>query len=94
MSESIDRGLSQSRFGVVILSPAFFAKPWPKRELGGLVARETINGERAILPVWHEIDPQDVVRFSPTLADLYAARTSEGLDTAACNPQPPSRFRT
>lgn len=83
LSESIDRGLYQSRFGVVILSPAFFAKPWPKRELAALVARETIDGERVILPVWHEIDAQELVRFSPTLADLYAARTSEGLDAVA-----------
>jgi hypothetical protein len=27
---SLDRGLSQSRFGVVVLSKAFFAKQWPQ----------------------------------------------------------------
>jgi len=26
----IDRGLSESRFGIVVLSHAFFAKPWPQ----------------------------------------------------------------
>jgi hypothetical protein len=36
LSEKIDEGLSQSRFGAVILSPAFFAKHWPKKELSGL----------------------------------------------------------
>ena len=30
----IDRGLTISSFGVVILSPAFFSKEWPKKELG------------------------------------------------------------
>jgi hypothetical protein len=83
LSESIDRGLAQSRFGVVILSHAFFAKQWAKRELEGLVAREMIDGERLILPVWHEIDVGDVAQFSPPLAGVLAARTSEGLEAVA-----------
>ena len=33
LSEKIDDGLAGSRFGVVILSPSFFGKQWPKREL-------------------------------------------------------------
>ena len=37
---SIDRGLRQSRFGVVVLSPAFFEKNWPQYELDGLINRE------------------------------------------------------
>jgi TIR domain len=83
LSESIDRGLSTSRFGVVILSHAFFAKQWPRRELRGLVAKEVLDGERVILPVWHDIDARDVARFSPPLADVLAARTSDELDDVA-----------
>ena len=37
---AIDRGLAQSRFGIVILSKAFFAKEWPQYELDGLTERE------------------------------------------------------
>ncbi len=33
LRQSIDRGLSQSRFGVVILSSHFFEKHWPQQEL-------------------------------------------------------------
>ncbi len=40
LSEMIDEGLAQSEFGVVIISPAFFAKHWPRKELSGLRARE------------------------------------------------------
>jgi hypothetical protein len=83
LSESIDSGLSRSRFGVVILSEAFFAKRWPKRELDGLVAKEMLGGERMILPVWHELDQSDIARFSPTLADVLATSTREGLDVVA-----------
>ena len=37
LSRSIDQGLSESRFGIVILSPEFLRKDWPRRELDGLV---------------------------------------------------------
>jgi len=76
---SIDRGLAQSTFGVVVLSHHFFAKDWPQRELNGLVAIE-VGGRKAILPVWHGVTRDDVARYSPTLADKKAVSTSEGLD--------------
>ena len=80
LRRSIDRGLARSRYGVVILSPHFFAKEWPQRELDGLVAREVSSG-KTILPVWHNVTRKDVSRFSPTLADKLAVSTTEGLDT-------------
>ena len=32
LQESIDKGISESRFGIVILSKSFFGKNWPKKE--------------------------------------------------------------
>jgi len=48
--ESIDRGLSRSRFGIVILSHHFFSKHWPQKELNGLANLE-VDGRKVILPV-------------------------------------------
>src|SRR5262245_33346133 len=59
LSASIDKGLAKSRYGIVVLSKAFIAKPWPQRELQGLVARE-MGGMSTILPVWHDLTFQDV----------------------------------
>lgn len=56
LRRSIDAGLARCRYGVVILSPKFLSKQWPQHELDGLVARETATGEKAILPIWHELD--------------------------------------
>jgi hypothetical protein len=78
LRRSIDNGLANCRYGVVILSPAFFKKEWPQRELDGLAARE-IGGKKVILPVWHLIDFEGVRASSPTLADRVAAKTSEGI---------------
>ncbi len=79
LRRSIDRGLSESKYGIVILSPHFFAKSWPQRELDGLTAREVSSG-KMILPVWHEVTQMDVEHFSPTLADKLGVPTTAGLD--------------
>ncbi len=76
---SIDKGLSQSRFGVVILSKAFFEKKWPQYELDGLAEREMKGKDRIILPVWHNITHNEVMAYSPELAGRKAVLSSEGL---------------
>lgn len=81
LTEKIDEGLAKCRFGVVVLSPTFFRKNWARRELTGLVARETTTGHKLILPVWHNVDKDFVQEHSPTLADRLGAPTSEGLGT-------------
>lgn len=79
LRRSIDRGLHDSRFGIVVLSHAFFSKEWPQKELDGLAARE-VDGTKVILPVWHRVSREEVLRYSPTLADKKAASTFAGLD--------------
>ena len=82
LREKIDYGLSRSRFGLVIFSPDFFEKRWPARELNGLFALEE-DGEKIILPVWHNVDKRAVRSYSPMLADRLAAQTSSGLESVA-----------
>jgi hypothetical protein len=72
----IDSGIAGSRFGVVVLSPAFFAKSWPQYELDGLVTM-SVTGKQVILPIWHNVSHSDVLSQSPSLADKVALRTSE-----------------
>lgn len=81
LSDKIDQGLKISRFGIVILSPQFFRKPWAKRELKGLVAREVFERQDVILPVWHRVSLFDVMKFSPTMADKKAASSADGINT-------------
>lgn len=80
LRRSIDRGLSQSRYGIVVLSPSFFKKQWSQWELDGLVARQNAGQEGVILPVWHEVDTQEVLQYSPPLADKLAVSSALGLD--------------
>jgi hypothetical protein len=76
LRRKIDSGISRSRFGIVVLSPAFFAKGWPQYELDGLVTMAT-SGRQVLLPLWHNISKDEVVRRSPSLADKVALRTAD-----------------
>jgi hypothetical protein len=71
LSESIDRGLAGSGAGLVVISPEFMAKRWPKRELAGLVSGQVGRGQ-LILPVWLNVSRDEVYEFSPTIADTLA----------------------
>ncbi len=79
LRRTIDHGLSGSRFGIVVLSPSFFAKDWPQKELDGLVAREH-DGSKVLLPIWYKVSAADVRRHSPILAGRVAVAADHGLD--------------
>jgi hypothetical protein len=51
-------------------------KGWSQYELDGLVTM-TITGEQVLLPLWHRVSKDEVVRNSPSLADKVALRTSD-----------------
>lgn len=72
ITESIDEGLRQSNFGVVVLSEGYFegTSQW---ELNGLVTRHN-REENVILPLWHGIDYDFVFEQSASLADLRAEK--------------------
>ncbi len=76
LRRSIDKGLSNSSYGVIVLSEPFFSKGWPQYELDGLVSKE-IEGKKVILPVWHKTSMDQVRSYSPTLADRIALKTSD-----------------
>lgn len=80
LRQSIDLGLSKSRLGIVILSKALFGKGWPQWELDGLVQRHMASSDPVLLPIWLDVAHEDVMAFSPSLADKYALQGSLGVD--------------
>ena len=76
LRQSIDNGLSKSRYGLVVLSKSFFSKHWPQSELDGLFSMESAEKKRK-LPVWHNVTVNDVKQFSPILAGRVAMPTSD-----------------
>lgn len=76
LRSSIDRGLSSCRFGVVVFSRAFLGrKKWTEYEINALFARERA-GQKLILPIWHGITRDDLLRYSPAFSDRLAKVSS------------------
>jgi hypothetical protein len=75
LRRKIDLGLARSRFGVVVLSRSFFDKGWTNYELDGLVTR-SIDGSQVLLPIWHDITKQQLIDYSPSIADKVARSTA------------------
>lgn len=75
LRQKIDQGLAKSKVGLVVFSEAFFGKGWANYELDGIVTR-TVSGEQILLPIWHGVTKQQVIKFSPSLADKVARSTA------------------
>jgi hypothetical protein len=75
LRRKIDKGLANSRFGIVVLSKSFIRKGWTNYELDGIITK-SVSGEQIILPIWHNITKQEVIDYSPSLADKLARNTA------------------
>lgn len=81
LAQRVEQGLREARYGVLILSPAFFQRPWPRYDLDQLVTTERAYESRTLLlPVWHRMSQQDIARFSPTLASKVGVPTDWGIE--------------
>lgn len=67
--QSISDGIQNSLYGILVLSKNFFVKKWTKKELEVLLHKEIITDNNLILPIWLNIDKDDVYKFSPFLID-------------------------
>jgi hypothetical protein len=82
LSRKIDEGLRSSRYGIVVLSQAFFNKQWPESEYRALLAMQNAGNHRRIIPVWYGVTREDVGRYSPLLLDIFAIDGRLGIPSA------------
>lgn len=75
LRRKIDKGLANSKFGIVVVSKDFIKKGWTNYELDGIITK-AVSGEQIILPIWHNITKKEVIDFSPSLADKLARNTA------------------
>ena len=76
LRKSIDSGLANSKFGIVILTNTYFKKFWTEKELNGLFSRYS-EGNCRILPIWHNISKEEVSKNSLILADILGLKTAD-----------------
>lgn len=74
LRRKIDQGLSKSRFGIIVLSKDFIRKGWTNYELDGMVMKSILE-RQVIIPIWHDMTIDEVVAYSPSLADKLGIST-------------------
>lgn len=75
--DRIESGIKRSLFGLAVITPNFLKKEWTRREYKSFLTREISSGNKAILPVWHNVSLSSVQDYSPFLADKRAESTAE-----------------
>lgn len=84
LRESIEKGLKECRKCIVVLTPNFLSNSgWSKREYDSIFTRELIEKQKVILPIWHDVSPEQIYQYSPILADRVAAQWSKGVEEVA-----------
>ncbi|ELR68384.1 hypothetical protein C900_00416 [Fulvivirga imtechensis AK7] len=84
IEKSIQKGLDQSRFGIVIFSPYYLSKTWTIRELYSLMAKERA-GQKVILPVLHNVTIDDLKAKDLTIADTFGISSEKGIEIVAAS---------
>jgi hypothetical protein len=93
LTTEVNEGLARSRYGIVILSPDFLAKEWPRRELAALLAIELKHGKR-VLPVLHNLDLESILRDFPLMGDRVFVSTAAGIDAVASEVRRATGFKS
>ncbi len=84
LRESIEKRLKECRKCIVVLTPNFLSNSgWSKREYDSIFTRELIEKQEVILPIWHDVSPEQIYQYSPILADRVAAQWSKGVEEVA-----------
>jgi hypothetical protein len=77
LTAEINKGLIKSKFAIVVASEAFIRKNWTRYEFESLVAQEMDSGTKRILPIWHGVSKDQIISFSPNLANKVALNTAD-----------------
>lgn len=71
LSKNIDVGLSESRYGIIVISKYFLSKGWTDYEYRSLLNKE-IGSKKILLPIWYNVTKEEVQQYSLFLGDKMA----------------------
>ena len=80
--DSINGGIKNSKNCIIVLSKYFFKKKWTMAELRAIVNKH-IEGEIALIPIYHNVTFQEVKRDYPMLSDLIGVSSEIGYEKVA-----------
>lgn len=68
--QKIYEGLSNCKYGVIVVSKNFFNREWTEKELKELLSRQSETGGKLILPIAYEISLSDICKKYKKLTDI------------------------
>ena len=74
--KKIYEGLEKSEFAIIVISQNFFGRDWTELELQSLLNRQNAEGQKLILPILHEVTPDQLKEKYPAVADIQAIDSS------------------
>ena len=77
LRKKIEQGLKQSRYGITIISKTYMEKFWTGQELDGLFSLWASGNDKKILPIWHHVSKDEVLKYSPLLSSIIALKSSD-----------------
>lgn len=75
---AIEQGLRDSTFGILLISKAYLEKPWTNYEMDTLI-RQSIEQGKKLLPIWHQVDKDEVEARHTGLSGIVSVRSEVGL---------------
>ena len=74
LRDSIESGLKECKKCILILSPNFISNSgWTKKEFDSIFTREILEEKQLVLPVWYQVDKQQVYDYCPSLLNVKGA---------------------
>lgn len=78
--DKVNEGLSQSSYGIIVLSEDYFKKGWPQYEKRILI-HQYIEDNKILFPIWHKIDKKRVKENDPHLASIFSLKSTFSLQS-------------
>lgn len=83
LTSTINKGLEECEFAIVILSNNFFNRKWPEKELKRLFERNKTTKRKLILPILFGISAEDMINQYPSLKDISAIQYTDNPEEIA-----------
>ena len=81
LRESIEKGLKECDKCIIILSSNFISnKGWTKVEFESIFTREIKEKKLIFLPVWYEVEEDEIYKYSPILSNRVGIKWNLGKD--------------
>lgn len=78
LRESIEKGLKETKYCIVVLSPNFISnRSWGKVEFDSIFAKNIDSEQNIILPIWHNVDKKMVKDFCMSLSSIVALKSND-----------------